>query len=339
MGKLATILTVGGGTVGLGYLAVKAYRAIGNDEESKEQQTANAEPAKEPASTPRPAEPTQPGTKPIAKPNPGDKLYIQPVGPIYPWPNEPIYPWPDEPIWQITKPLPEPRHPKLRQRINRSTTDEQMTVRESATELLRQARRYDPKVTLDELTGARLAASEHSRGTFTELCCIVDAELNRAERKGKSLYESLTHKGTFGKQGRTRRASTRRDPKMRHLLAARAVLSGKARGVSRGAQRFFDPRAQLSAHRRWKSGKSNRRHCHPLVILERWVHGYKWSKGKGPCQLDRTRRGRTLQWVDEIPGVDPTRLMLFKPGTRKYGTFYKRARELLILRIPGIALQ
>ena len=64
--------------------------------------------------------------------------------------------------------LREPRHPTPRQRINRSTTDEAMTVRESPTELLRQARRFDPNVSLDELTGARLAASEHGSGSFTE---------------------------------------------------------------------------------------------------------------------------------------------------------------------------
>ena len=231
--------------------------------------------------------------------------------------------------------LPEPRHPTPRQRINRSTTDEAMTVRESPTELLRQARRFDPNVTLDELTGARLAASEHGSGSFTELCCIVDAELNRAERRGKSLYQSLTYRDTFGKQGRTRRASTRRDPRIRHLLAARAVISGKARGISRGATRFYDPKAQHRAHKRWKSGKSDRRHCPPLVILERWAFDLPWAKRKGACKLNRTRPGRhKLQWVGPIAGVDPLRLFLMRPATDQHQAFYDVARKLLEDGLP-----
>lgn len=204
-----------------------------------------------------------------------------------------------------------------------------MTIIQSPTELLEQARRYDPAITLDELTGARLAASEHGSGSFTELCCIVDAELNRAKRKGKSLYKSLTYKNTFGKQGKTRRASTRRDPRMRHLLAARAVLSGKARGISQEATRFYDPRVQLSAYKRWRAGKSDRRHCHPLVILERWSFDLPWAKK--PCRLNRHKPGSHPQeWIGPIAGVDPVRLMLMRPATAEHKEQYEAARKVIL---------
>ncbi|MCG8422058.1 MAG: hypothetical protein MJE77_29395 [Proteobacteria bacterium] len=232
----------------------------------------------------------------------------------------------------IPKPL------RGRQRLNQSSLTADGTVRESPNELLKQARRFDPAITLDELTGARLAASEYFNGTFNELCCIVDSELNRAERRKKSLFRSLTFRGTFGRQGRSRRASTVRDPQRRHLLAARAVLSGRKRGISGGAFQFFNPTAQLVMHQRWLEGKVQRRHCHPLVILERWCLDLPWAKDKGPCVLDCKRPGtRTLRWVGEIPGVDPTRLLLFGPGTRKFYKFYQATRNMLEKRIPGIS--
>lgn len=39
---------------------------------------------------------------------------------------------------------------------------------------------------------------------------------------------------------------------MRHLLAARAVLSGLARGVSRGAERFVDARSMEEHYRAYR---------------------------------------------------------------------------------------
>ncbi|MCG8423959.1 MAG: hypothetical protein MJE77_39205 [Proteobacteria bacterium] len=231
-----------------------------------------------------------------------------------------------------------PRPIKERQRLNQSSVTRDGTVRESPNELLKQARRFDPAITLDELTGARLAASEYFGGTFNELCCIVDSELNRAERRRKSLFRSLTFRGTFGRQGGERRASTRRDPQMRHLRAARAVLSGQKRGIASGAIQFFNPTVQLTMHQRWLAGNVKRRHCHPLVILERWCLDLPWAKDKGSCVLDRQRPGtRVLQWVGEIPGVDPTQLLLLAPGTRKFHRFYQATRKMLEKRIPGIS--
>lgn len=214
-----------------------------------------------------------------------------------------------------------------------------MTVRESPDELLRQARRFDPTITLDELTGARLAASEHYSGTFTELCCIVDAELNRANRRRMSLFESLTHRGTFGSQGQDRRATTRRDPQMRHLLAARAVLSGQHRGIARGAMQFFDPVGQLSAHRKWLRGESDRKHCPPLAVLEKWAFGVDWTKVKRSCTPDRSKPGKyRLEWVGPIPGVNAMRLMPMRPATDRHQEMYEAARKLISDRLgPAVA--
>lgn len=249
---------------------------------------------------------------------------------------------PDQPQ---AKPPKRPRRPRRHRgkRITTSTVTENGTVRESPQALLEQARkRAGPEITLEELTAARLIASEHSRGTWQEMTAIVDAELNRAEAKGLTMTKHLTSNGTYGKQGgrhqrgKKRRASTRRDPTTEHLRAARAVLGGEMRGIARGAVRFFDPRAQWAMHRKWTTGKSDRRHCHPLIILERWSYDRKWRKGAPPCTL-RTKNGKHLQeWVGPIEGINPLRLMLLRPA--KPGDDQERqheqARELVAAHWP-----
>ena len=229
--------------------------------------------------------------------------------------------------------IPVRKHPLARKLINRSTFDKQGTVRESPAALLAQARKFDPRITMDELTGARLAASEHASGSDAELACIVDTEVHRAARKNITMYKSLTHQGTFGKQGRHRPASTRRDPRYRHLLAARAVLSGGLRGIALGATRFFDPVAMEGMHRKYRAwidgGRQGKRpavvSCDALTLLEAW----SFDLGRGPsgnrCPPNRAKRGRhTFAWVGPIAGVDPSRLFLMKPmklgdeHTRRY---------------------
>ncbi len=235
-------------------------------------------------------------------------------------------------------PLAEPGHPRLTVRLTRSTVVDG-TVQESPNDLLIQACHVDPFINLEELTGARLAKSEHGSGSFTELCCIVDSELNRARRKGISLYRSLTKRNRFGKQEAGRPASTRLDPTVRHLLAARAVLGGKARGVSRGSTRFFDPLSMEKQHRRYRDWVAGGRQgekpgivsCDALGLLEVWSFDYA-KKGGNRCPPDRSRTGNdTLAWVGPIAGVDPTRLLLMKPmkpgpeHTRRY----QAARDVL----------
>ena len=219
-----------------------------------------------------------------------------------------------------------------RARINRSTTDAAGTVRESPRTLLAQARRFDPQTTLEELTAARLIASERDSGNPTEWAAIVDAELNRARRRKKpSLFASLTSAGTFGRQGRRapggrkRRAATRRDPTLAQLRIARRVLSGELRGVSRGATRFFDPRTQERLFRKGDKG-----HCPAQVILKKWSFALKY-RDRSRCQLG-TKPGRDTQaWVGPIPNIDARRLMLFRPMKRgsAHTRQFEAARELI----------
>lgn len=245
-------------------------------------------------------------------------------------------------------PEPPPEQPikvDLNQRINRSTHDDNGTVQQSAADLLMQAQQFDPTITIEELTGARLAASEHGSGTFEELAAIVDAELNRAKGKGVSLFVSLTHRSTFGRQNDDRPASTRRDPQMRHLLAARAVLSGKARGIARGATRFFDPVAMERMNQRYKQWVENGRKgkqppivsCDALGVLEAWSFDLAKNPETGNrCPPDREHKGKdTMAWVGEIKGIDPLRLMLMAPAplgdehTRRYAAARARIRKAL----------
>lgn len=243
-------------------------------------------------------------------------------------------------------PVAEPQAPNLNQRITRSTVDAEMTVRETPDELLAQARRYDPQITLDELTAARLVASEHGSGSFAELTAIIDSELNRAERKGHSLFQSLTYRGTFGRQGGAakRPASTRQDPRMRHVMAARAVLSGNARGISRGATLFFNPEQmelQARAYKRWlQSGKQGKKplvvSCDALTLLEAWCFDLGHDPATGNrCPPNRGHRGKnTLAWVGPIDGIDPWRLMLMKPMAlgEEHTRAYQAARQVILTR-------
>ena len=103
---------------------------------------------------------------------------------------------------------------------------------------------------------------------------------------------------------------------------------------SPGAVRFYDPRAQFYAHRRWLRKESPRRHCHPLVILERWAFDLPWARSKGPCKLNRHKPGRSKQqWVGPIPGVDAYRLMLMRPATEQHQAMYEAARKLIASRL------
>jgi len=191
-----------------------------------------------------------------------------------------------------------------------------------------------PDLTLDEYTAARLVASEHGSGSVIDMAAIIDTEVNRAERRGRKLFESLTWKNTFGKQGSRRRASTRLDPYEIHVQVARDVLSGRRRGISQGATQFFDPRVQLAMA---SEGKA----CAPLVILERWSFDFPWlveaGKRKG-CELDRRKQGtELLEWVGEIAGIDPTRLMLLRPALPgpEHVKHYLAAKELIETRLLG----
>jgi len=230
-------------------------------------------------------------------------------------------------------------------RVNRSSVDGAGNVRESPETLLAQARKFDPLVSLDELAAARLIASEYARGTDAEWAAIIDTELNRSEALYRPLAASLMGAlGRFGRQGSAKRpASTARDPQA-HLAVASAVFrSGRLRGISRGARRFFNPRVQDAMHRKWKSGKTSRVHsCSALDLLEAWSFDYRRGrdvdgKRRRRCPPDRRRVGsNTMAWVGPIQGVDSYELMLMAPmGVSAEHTRRYQASEALIRRQAG----
>lgn len=265
-----------------------------------------------PAVPPRPA--PQPG-KPAAGPSPAW------VPPLVRW-TGPIVP---------AVPAAAPRGP-----LTRSTVGQRGAVREAPEALLAQARAAarDPLITLDELAGARLAASEYGGGSLVELAAIIDAEANRAQAAGRSLFDSLTRGAGFGRQGQgsKRPASTRLDPEFRHLWAARAVLVGMARGIARGAVAFFNPAAMDATHAAWKAGRGSiPTSCDALGLLELWSFD-RPRLGDAACPFDSTKVGPvTRAWVGPIEDVDPWRLMLMKPaktGAEHFGAYVAASKEI-----------
>jgi hypothetical protein len=260
---------------------------------------------------------------------------------IKPPPRAPGAPSPTSPVGTFVRytgpsvpvlPANAPRGP-----LTRSTVDRRGAVRESPAKLLAEARRAarDESITLDELAGARLAASEYGGGTPIELAAIVDAELNRAQAAGRSLFESLTRGAGFGRQGQgsKRPASTRLDPEFRHLWAARAVLVGFARGISRGAVAFFNPGVMDRLHSATKAGRTTiPTSCDALDLLELWSFDRPRLTDSKACPFDRTKVGRsTHAWVGPIAGVDAWRLMLLAPmatGPEHLGA-YVAARQVI----------
>lgn len=208
--------------------------------------------------------------------------------------------------------------------------------------LFEMARAFDESITLDEYSAGRLIASERSKGTPEESACFVDAELNRANRRGVSLTQHLTGgTGSYGSQGGRRKAATLRNPTVRHLVAARAVLSGTARGISQGAERFFDPRAQDRLHRAYRAGRTPGRvhSCCAQGTLKAWSYdlpkaGPYRCGDDGMPPSDAEAGSRPMAWVGPISGVDAWRVMLFRPSSygAKHDAIYEAASRIISAR-------
>lgn len=195
-------------------------------------------------------------------------------------------------------------------RLTSSSQDSAGTVVQSPAALLARAREAtgDADLSLDTYTLARMATSEYGRATPEVWAAVCDAEVNRAESKGKSLFSHLCPSGTFGKQGSPRPASTARDPHAAALAAARAVLDGRARGIARGAHRFFDPRVMDVMHKR----DPGRVSCDAASLLSRWAY----DRPRGPsatCPPADRVGDETEAWIGQVRGIDPWELMLMAP--------------------------
>lgn len=206
-------------------------------------------------------------------------------------------------------------------------------------ELLVEARRVDSSVTMEEMTAARLAASEYGSGGPAELACVIDAGVNGADAAGDgTLTDHLTDSsGQYGPQGPSRPASTRLNPNLRHLAAARAVLGGELRGIALGARRFFSPRSQDDQHRSWKFGLSKKVHsCSALGLLTAWSYARpKCSDGRRCCAGGMPPSSpdgkRPESWVGPIDGVNPYVLMLLKPSSYgpQHDALYDQAAAII----------
>ena len=217
-------------------------------------------------------------------------------------------------------------------RLSQSTLSDGV-VDQSPEELLAQARRLDADVTLEEYTLARVMYSENGSGPAVHLLCIGDADVNRAERKRVSVFKHATG-GTsrFGQQGvGGRPVSTRFDPTVRTLRAARFILSGDARGITRGGTHYYDPRTQLAM---WAKGDPH--YCHPLAILESWtfsrpiVRRTTDDEGRRVCELGDSNGGG-MEWVGAIDGVDAWDLMVLKTRSTaaSQARHYEEARAVI----------
>lgn len=326
------------GLVGGGYALARSVRP--RAARGAELDAARAElpaPASEPPAaappTPRPPTPASAPPKPAAPtPQPG-----KPAAPASTAPATSTGPVLLPPFVRWAGPMvPELPRDAPRGKLTRSTVGDRGGVRESPEVLLAHARAAarDSSITLDELAGARLAASEYGGGSLVELAAIIDSEANRAQKAGRSLFDSLTRGAGFGRQGQgsKRPASTRLDPEFRHLWAARAVLVGMARGIARGAVAFFNPATMDKTHAAWKAGRGSiPTSCDALGLLELWSFD-RPRLGDAACPFDPSKVGRqTRAWVGPIPDVDPWHLMLMKPadpGAEHFGAYVAARKEI-----------
>ncbi len=224
-----------------------------------------------------------------------------------------------------------------------SSSNDGEIVAESAESLLAQARQQTPTLTMHEYALARVMASEVGGGTPQELVAIGDVTANLG---GVNLFRWITDgTGRFGKQGQSsgrgnRQVSSRQDPGPRHIVAALSVLrpgfslhglpvigailgnlvGGPARGFTRGATKFFSPRAQ--------GNSCTDTHPSALSLLKRWTYDLSW-KNRATCELGSRRGLSQREWVGPIAGIDAYRQMLFRPATGAQDRNYELAKRVI----------
>lgn len=205
---------------------------------------------------------------------------------------------------------------------------------------LEAAQKMFPGLTLDAYTMARVINSEYGSGSAVELCAIGDADLNKANAAGKSIYQHATNGSGYGAQGDRaggggdRPVSSARAPGPRHVMAALAVLGGAARGISRGARRYFDPNAMNKGFAAYRSGTSTKViSCSAIGLLEAWTFARPSCGGSRCCANGLPVAGPDgsgqEEWVGPIEGVNPYELMLMRPATSQQSALYATARQVI----------
>jgi hypothetical protein len=212
-------------------------------------------------------------------------------------------------------------------RLSSSSVNADGIVTSSSGALLAQAQRVDPSITLREYTLARVMASEAGSRPAAEVLTVGDCDLNRAAAEKRDLIDHVTGgSGTYGKQGseavngRKRPVASSRDPSVRHLRAARLLLSGRARGIAHGARLYFDPRTQDAM---WAKGSPS--YMSAADILRKWtfalsVTSSSMTSGRrvvtfaAESAADKTSVAGEYEPVFPC-GVDPWNLLPLRPAS------------------------
>lgn len=194
------------------------------------------------------------------------------------------------------------------------------------------------ELTLDELTLATVINSEDGNAPPGTLCALADATLTRAG--ARSVYQAATAGKGFGRQGGGRPMSTAREPSLRHLRLAVALLRGELpRGYARGATQWLHWRTQD----RMAVAKPAA-NCPARVVVERWCWACDWARkdargNRIGCALGPHRRA-ALEWVGPVAGVDHNRLLLFRPATDAHAARWADVQRILAggLNVAGVVL-
>lgn len=142
---------------------------------------------------------------------------------------------------------------------------------------------------------ARCIVSEVGTGNPTACLAIAETIVNAAARKGIEPYQWLVQltssayawtRFRYGEQ-HGRRASTRQDPNLRAVEAARAATAEKL-GLVSGAVTWFEPKLQDSGA---QGGRQLREDAAELAT--------RWAKEDG------------LEWIGPLPGIDSYRTACF----------------------------
>jgi hypothetical protein len=178
-------------------------------------------------------------------------------------------------------------------------------------------------VALDPYALARCLASEHPRDPTVYLRCVGWAVRNKGSERGVTLVRLLTDgAGTagddyFGEQkaaAGTKYASTRDDPRQRHVEVALEVTSASpAADLTHGATHFFSPRAQDSLAAKAAALQERADAGEQLSASEQTFLKYL---GRDAAAVDASWRGTGLYPGGServsVAGVDPQVLALYR---------------------------
>jgi len=151
---------------------------------------------------------------------------------------------------------------------------------------------HEAGLTLDQYSLARMCASEEGRGPGAYLLAVAECAVNTAARRKVSVSDLLLKSsrsqgaGKFSQQGLGKWASTSRPATRKSVAAAKAALAGS--NFTKGSRDYFSPSGQV-------------------VGSKQGVTTIKTSSEK----YIQDRKEEDLVWVGDLPGIDPTRLMIF----------------------------